>query len=145
MIAKPLEYTGDLKYQPKIKPGDTDLQKRLQSPYIPEPDLVKAVNLAIYLERPLLLQGEPGCGKTLLARAIAGEFCQRFKLETYPYFPWYIKSTSRAKDGLYTYDAVGRLRDAQLVGTDACKTYLKETEITNLFQRLQGPYAYLKW
>lgn len=77
-------------------------------PYLPSPELIKAVNLAIFLEkRPLLLKGEPGCGKTALARAIAYEL-------GLPYEPWYIKSISRAKDGLYTYDAVGRLHDAQL-------------------------------
>jgi MoxR-like ATPase len=75
-------------------------------PYIPSPDLVETVNLAIYLERPLLLKGEPGSGKTQLASAVARELELRFE-------PWYIKSTSRAQDGLYTYDALARLRDAQ--------------------------------
>ncbi|MBV6626203.1 MAG: MoxR family ATPase [Rivularia sp. (in: Bacteria)] len=85
-----------------------DCQKHGLSPYLPSPELIKAVNLAIFLEkRPLLLKGEPGCGKTTLARAIAHEL-------GLPYKAWYIKSTTRAKDGLYTYDAVGRLHDAQL-------------------------------
>jgi MoxR-like ATPase len=75
--------------------------------YLPDDDLVTAVNLAIYLNRPLLLKGEPGCGKTRLARAVA------FELRL-PYESWYIKSTSRARDGLYTYDNISRLRDAQL-------------------------------
>ncbi|MHC5729541.1 MAG: AAA family ATPase, partial [Nostoc sp.] len=70
--------------------------------------LIKAVNLAIFLEkRPLLLKGEPGCGKTTLAQAVAYEL-------GLPYETWYIKSITRARDGLYTYDAVGRLHDAQL-------------------------------
>ncbi|MEH2333695.1 AAA family ATPase [Nostoc sp.] len=78
------------------------------SPYLPSSELIKAVNLAIFLEkRPLLLKGEPGCGKITLAQAIAHEL-------GLPYEAWYIKSTTRARDGLYTYDAVGRLHDAQL-------------------------------
>ena len=77
------------------------------APYLPSPQLINAVNLAIFLERPLLLKGEPGCGKTRLAQAVAHEL-------GFPYEPWYIKSTSRARDGLYTYDAVRRLHDAQL-------------------------------
>ncbi len=142
------EYTGELKYQPQ--PENGDLQRRC--PYIPNPQLVQAVNLAICLERPLLLQGEPGCGKTLLAAAIAYEFSNKGKLKQdypnfphYPYFPWYIKSTSRAKEGLYTYDTVARLRDAQLVGTEAYKNYLTEEEIQQLFKRLKNPEKYINW
>ena len=79
------------------------------APYLPSSELINAINLAIFLEkRPLLLKGEPGCGKTRLAQAVAHEL-------GLPYEPWYIKSTSRARDGLYTYDAVRRLHDAQLV------------------------------
>ena len=144
-----LEYTGEQEYQPKPDSQNTDFIKRGLYPYLPSEELVKAVNLAIYLERPLLLQGEPGCGKTLLARAIAYEFEQRFQNsledENYPYFPWNIKSTTRAKEGLYTYDAVGRLRDAQLVGTDSYKEYLKEEETKQLFKRLKNPYSYITW
>jgi MoxR-like ATPase len=82
---------------------------KLIAPYLPSPELINAVNLAIFLEkRPLLLKGEPGCGKTRLAEAVANEL-------DLSYEPWYIKSTTRAKDGLYTYDAVRRLHDAQLV------------------------------
>ena len=85
-----------------------DCQKYGFSPYLPSPELIKAVNLAIFLEkRPLLIKGEPGCGKTTLARAVAHEL-------GLPYEAWYIKSTTRAKNGLYTYDAVARLQDAQL-------------------------------
>lgn len=85
-----------------------ECQKYGLSPYLPSLELIKAVNLAIFLEkRPLLLKGEPGCGKTTLAQAVAYEL-------GLPYESWYIKSTTRARDGLYTYDAVGRLHDAQL-------------------------------
>ena len=86
-----------------------ECQQQGLAPYLPSPELINAVNLAIFLEkRPLLLKGEPGCGKTRLAQAVAHEL-------GLPYEPWYIKSTSRARDGLYTYDAVRRLHDTQLV------------------------------
>jgi MoxR-like ATPase len=78
-----------------------------KEPYLPNDKLVEAVNLAIALGRPLLLQGEPGCGKTRLAYAVA--YALDLPLEVS-----YIKSTSRAQDLLYTYDAVNRLYDAQL-------------------------------
>jgi MoxR-like ATPase len=104
---KQLKYTGNK--QPK--PGEQDPNTgQLLYPYLPSKKLVEAVNMAIALERPLLLKGEPGCGKTKLARAVAYEL-------DLPYEAWYIKSTSRARDGLYTYDAVGRLRDAQLAAS----------------------------
>ncbi|MEJ1932194.1 MoxR family ATPase [Nostoc sp. NIES-2111] len=89
-----------------------DCQKYGLAPYLPSQELIKAVNLTIFLEkRPLLLKGEPGCGKTTLAQAVAYEL-------GLPYEAWYIKSTTRARDGLYTYDAVGRLHDAQLTQID---------------------------
>jgi len=96
---------------------------------LPSQELVEAVNLAIFLGRPLLLKGEPGCGKTQLARAVAYELQM-------PYFPWYIKSTSRAREGLYTYDAVRRLRDAQL----AASGRLSEQELA----RVSDPAAYIR-
>ncbi len=98
---KILEYTG--KVQPQL--GKRGANGQLLYPYLPNPELVEAVNLAIYLERPLLLKGEPGCGKTQLASAVAYEL--GLNLEA-----WYVKSTSRARDGLYNYDAVGRLGKA---------------------------------
>ncbi len=101
-----LRFTGQV--QPQV--GERDCNGQLLYPYLASPELIEAVNIAIYLERPLLLKGEPGCGKTQLARAVAYEL--GLELET-----WYVKSTSRARDGLYTYDAVGRLRDAQLAAS----------------------------
>jgi MoxR-like ATPase len=102
----------DLNYKGDKKPKDGELnefgQTRYQ--YLPSPDLVEAVNLAIQLKRPLILKGEPGCGKTQLAKDVAYEL--DLPLET-----WNIKSTSRARDGLYTYDSVARLRDAQLMSS----------------------------
>jgi MoxR-like ATPase len=76
-------------------------------PYRADRKLAQVVNMAIALGRPLLVKGPPGCGKTKLAHAIAREL----KL---PFYEWYVKSTSRARDGLYTIDMVRRLADAQL-------------------------------
>lgn len=78
-----------------------------EEPYIAGQDLQRAVNLAIYLGRPLLLEGEPGCGKSRLARAIA------WNLQV-PFFPWYVTSGTRARDGLYFFDSLRRLNDVQL-------------------------------
>jgi MoxR-like ATPase len=75
--------------------------------YIATEDLMMAVNAAITLERPLLIKGEPGTGKTMLAIEVARAL-QR------PLIQWHIKSTSKAQQGLYEYDAVSRLRDSQL-------------------------------
>ncbi|WP_309143264.1 MoxR family ATPase [Nostoc sp. CHAB 5836] len=127
MNYKQLEYTG--KVQPKL--GDRDLNGQLLYPYLPYDELIEAVNLAIYLERPLLLKGEPGCGKTRLARAVAYEL-------DLPLEAWYIKSTTRAKDGRYTYDAVGRLRDAQLAAT---ARMIKDEDIP----RITNPATYVQW
>lgn len=105
-----LEYTGNPDKQPLPGEIDQETGQRLY-PYLPtDPGLVEAVNLAIFLERPLLLKGDPGCGKTQLARAVAFEL-------GLPFEAWYVKSTSRARDGIYTYDNVRRLRDAQLATT----------------------------
>ncbi|MDB9529067.1 MoxR family ATPase [Oscillatoria sp. CS-180] len=121
------EYTG--KVQPQDGEQDPETGQLL-TPYLPSSELVEAVNLAIFLERPLLLKGEPGCGKTQLARAVAYEL-------QLPFETWYIKSTSRARDGLYTYDAVGRLRDAQL----AANQMLSEAELN----RIKDPAEYIDW
>jgi MoxR-like ATPase len=75
--------------------------------YIATPDLMMAVNAAVTLARPLLIKGEPGTGKTQLAVEIARALDR-------PLFEWHIKSTSKAQQGLYEYDAVSRLRDSQL-------------------------------
>jgi len=75
--------------------------------YVATDDLQVAVNAAITLERPLLVKGEPGTGKTVLAREIAEALGA-------PFIEWHIKSTTKAQHGLYEYDAVARLRDGQL-------------------------------
>ncbi|MEW6642321.1 MAG: MoxR family ATPase [Pseudomonadota bacterium] len=75
--------------------------------YVATDDLKVAVNAAIVLERPLLVKGEPGTGKTVLAEEVA-------KALNAPLLTWHIKSTTKAQQGLYEYDAVSRLRDSQL-------------------------------
>ena len=75
--------------------------------YVVPPDLAVAVNAAITLERPLLVKGEPGTGKTELARQVATSL-------GLPIIEWNVKSTTQAQQGLYEYDAVSRLRDSQL-------------------------------
>ncbi|MEM6480336.1 MAG: MoxR family ATPase, partial [Pseudomonadota bacterium] len=75
--------------------------------YIATEDLTVAVNAAVTLERPLLVKGEPGTGKTELARQVAEAL-------DLPIIEWNIKSTTKAQQGLYEYDAVSRLRDSQL-------------------------------
>jgi len=75
--------------------------------YIAAKDLQLAVNASIAMEKPLLIKGEPGTGKTLLAHEIA-------KALNKPLYTWHIKSTTKAQQGLYEYDAVSRLRDSQL-------------------------------
>jgi MoxR-like ATPase len=75
--------------------------------YVASEDLRVAVNAAITLERPLLIKGEPGTGKTILAHEVAGALGA-------PLIEWHIKSTTKAQQGLYDYDAVSRLRDSQL-------------------------------
>src|SRR5688572_8181265 len=75
--------------------------------YVADDDLKLAVNAAITLQRPLLIKGEPGTGKTMLAEEVARALGM-------PLYQWHIKSTTKAQQGLYEYDAVSRLRDSQL-------------------------------
>ena len=75
--------------------------------YVATDDLIMAVNAAVTLQRPLLVKGEPGTGKTELARQVATALAM-------PIIEWHVKSTTKAQQGLYDYDAVSRLRDSQL-------------------------------
>ena len=102
------------------------------SEYISTDDLTLAVNASITLERPLLVKGEPGTGKTELARQIADSL-------SLPIIEWNIKSTTKAQQGLYEYDAVSRLRDSQL-GDERVKNianYIKKGKIWNSFETKQ--------
>ena len=82
--------------------------------YVATQDLMLAVNAAITLKRPLLVKGEPGTGKTMLAEEVAAAIGM-------PLLQWHIKSTTKAQQGLYEYDAVSRLRDSQLSGVDGAE------------------------
>ncbi len=102
--------------------------------YVATDDLKVAVNAAIVLERPLLVKGEPGTGKTVLAEEVS-------KALNAPLLTWHIKSTTKAQQGLYEYDAVSRLRDSQL--GDPRKlipplhgALLKNEQDVHLFERL---------
>jgi len=96
--------------------------------YVATEDLQMAVNAAVTLQRPLLIKGEPGTGKTLLAEEVA----QSLGL---PLIQWHIKSTTKAQQGLYEYDAVSRLRDSQL-GVDKVhdiRNYIKRGKLWEAF------------
>ena len=102
--------------------------------YVATDDLMVAVNAAINLERPLLVKGEPGTGKTVLAHEIAAA------LEA-PLIQWHVKSTTKAQHGLYEYDAVKRLRDSQL-GDDRVhdiKNYIERGKLWEAFTNEQRP------
>ncbi|SMF40594.1 AAA family ATPase [Pseudobacteriovorax antillogorgiicola] len=97
--------------------------------YIASDELIEIVNVAVDLERPLLIRGEPGTGKTLLARAVA-ESLQM------PLLTWHVKSTSKAQDGLYVYDTVQRLNDSRFGSGDVSniKDYIKLGPLGQAFQ-----------
>ncbi len=147
-----LKYTGDI----NPPPGNPD-----RPPYKPSDDLKQMVKLAIALSRPLLLMGDPGVGKTRLASAIAYEFTQEYqgyiqlakesckdkewakdwiKKDEWPLYTWYVKSTSCAKDGLYKYDAVGRLRDTQLAKSENLAETIRQKSIKRLEDETQSGY-----
>jgi MoxR-like ATPase len=102
--------------------------------YVATEDLKVAVNAAIVLERPLLVKGEPGTGKTVLAEEIA-------KGVGAPLLTWHIKSTTKAQQGLYEYDAVSRLRDSQLGDTRVSdiRNYIKRGKLWDAFAAEQRP------
>ncbi|HYC02430.1 MAG TPA: MoxR family ATPase [Azospirillaceae bacterium] len=102
--------------------------------YVATDDLRVAVNAAITLQRPLLVKGEPGTGKTVLAQEIAGALGK-------PLLSWHIKSTTKAQQGLYEYDAVSRLRDSQL-GDDRVhdiRNYIRKGKLWEAFAAEDPP------
>ncbi len=104
------------------------------SDYVATDDLKVAVNASVALERPLLIKGEPGTGKTVLAYEVA-------KALNAPLITWHIKSTTKAQQGLYEYDAVTRLRDSQL-GDERVKdvkNYIKRGKLWEAFESEQRP------
>ena len=97
--------------------------------YVATDDLKLAVNAAITLQRPLLVKGEPGTGKTMLAEQLAEAFGARL-------ITWHIKSTTKAHQGLYEYDAVSRLRDSQLDSDKVhdVRNYIKKGKLWEAFE-----------
>src|SRR6201986_884854 len=102
--------------------------------YVATDDLKIAVNASIVLERPLLIKGEPGTGKTVLAEEVA-------KALDAPLLTWHIKSTTKAQQGLYEYDAVSRLRDSQLgdARVKDVKNYIKQGKLWEAFDAPERP------
>jgi MoxR-like ATPase len=102
--------------------------------YVATDDLKVAVNASITLERPLLIKGEPGTGKTVLAEEVA-------KALGAPLITWHIKSTTKAQQGLYEYDAVSRLRDSQLGDprVSDISNYIKRGKLWDAFTLEQRP------
>src|SRR6266540_5469346 len=102
--------------------------------YVATDDLKIAVNASIVLERPLLIKGEPGTGKTVLAEEIARALGA-------PLITWHVKSTTKAVQGLYEYDAVSRLRDSQL-GEERVKdvrNYIRKGKLWEAFESPARP------
>lgn len=97
--------------------------------YVASPELMSAVDVARALEKPLLIKGEPGTGKTMLAEAISEDFDMKLYI-------WNIKSTTKAQDGLYVYDTIQRLYDSQFgeEGVDDIKRYIKLGKLGEAFK-----------
>jgi len=99
------------------------------SSYVAADDLAVAVNAAVTLQRPLLVKGEPGTGKTELARQVAASLGM-------PLIEWHVKSTTKAQQGLYDYDAVSRLRDSQLgdARVHEVRNYIRKGKLWQAFE-----------
>lgn len=110
--------------------SENTAMKRFESAgdYVASEQLMSAVNIAMALEKPLLIKGEPGTGKTMLAQAVSNALGRRLII-------WNIKSTTKAQDGLYVYDVVQRLYDSQFGGADVAdiKRYVKLGKLGEAF------------
>ena len=131
-----LTYTGEI--QPKSGLYYEPIQQKIY-PYDAGDELIEVVNLAIELGMPLLLEGEPGCGKSRLAHALVYEFNYRQESNPIKYYEWIVQSTSKAEDSLYQYDYIGRLQAAQISGI------LSKKEIEESSSEQKNPATSKDW
>jgi MoxR-like ATPase len=131
-----LTYTG--KIQPKSGLYYEPIQQKIY-PYDAGDELIEVVNLAIELGMPLLLEGEPGCGKSRLAHALVYEFNYHRENNPIKYYEWIVQSTSKAEDSLYQYDYIGRLQAAQISGI------LSQKEIEESSSEQKNPATSKDW
>jgi MoxR-like ATPase len=131
-----------LTYRGKIQPESGLYYEPIQQkiyPYDAGDELIEVVNLAIELGMPLLLEGEPGCGKSRLAHALVYEFNYRQENNPIKYYEWTVQSTSKAEDSLYQYDYIGRLQAAQISGI------LSQKEIEESSSEQKNPATSKDW
>jgi MoxR-like ATPase len=131
-----------LTYRGKIQPESGLYYEPIQQkiyPYDAGDELIEVVNLAIELGMPLLLEGEPGCGKSRLAHALVYEFNYRQESNPIKYYEWIVQSTSKAEDSLYQYDYIGRLQAAQISGI------LRQKEIEESSSEQKNPATSKDW
>jgi MoxR-like ATPase len=141
-----LEYTGDVQPPNRtsilVNPNKkTTQQTEIKIyPYYPDEGLKEAVQLAIQLRLPLLLEGEPGCGKSRLAHDLVYELNHQKNgehKEIADFYYWNVKSTSKGQDALYTYDYIGRLQAAELRNTNQVKDKDKDPKVAENFVEYQ--------